>query len=721
MNKKKAESKHITFTPDLRADDDLANHWLHQATVRLRREVCWLWHERGATQQTPEQLSPFTDKVSASLDLTRYYEMKKRFFAEDVTAAYLSEQLNAKPSSQKKHTQGSFGWVIDELRLDDVSAFALAMALMTAFDNSAGSVIACCNNDPSKAYPNFALIQRLWEKSEEVLHLTDPLHPLFSHGLLQTSASHAQFYAEILWEQPLTVPALVARQLLFSEQTSVHGLAALKVKEKDEPELSEEARLVANILHSEKAEQLRVTPLLGATGSARDETVSAISRAAKREVYEFKGHSISLNENYLNALTTVCWLQNKDLYLKTDLSPDDDKHHQQNEGLPLTSIPVNVFLPVSERKQLSRVSKDLLLPIVTVSPLTYAERVTHWKKELGAKAKGHEAIIAEVSRRFRYEKRTIGKICQELKTLPDALKEEDFIAACRAELNLDISELAAQVKPRFYDEKLILPEKQLLQFKEQIQAMRALTQVHYEWGTARPMNESGIAVLFAGPPGTGKTMAAEIMAIELDLPMYRIDLSQVVNKYIGETEKNLKRIFDAADISDMILFFDEADALFGRRTEVSDSHDRYANLEISYLLERMERFKGLAILATNRKKDLDEAFLRRLRYIIDFPLPEESQRRQIWEQVVPAGADKSELDFDYLARQFPMTGGSIRSIVFNACLQSADGKEKRKEPERKLRMKEVMIAVKREYDKMNRAVSLEQFGPYSKDIEQLEK
>src|SRR5947207_13583956 len=216
-------------------------------------------------------------------------------------------------------------------------------------------------------------------------------------------------------------------------------------------------------------------------------------------------------------------------------------------------------------------------------------------------------------------------------------------------------------------------------------------------------------------------MAAEILSIKLDLPMYLIDLSQVVNKYIGETEKNLKRVFDAADISDMILFFDEADALFGRRTEVSDAHDRYANLEISYLLERMERFKGLAILATNRKKDLDEAFMRRLRYIVDFPLPDATERRQIWQQVIPAHADSSQVQLDFLAEQFPLAGGSIRSIVFNACLQCADGSVLTRSRSRaRLTMKAIVTAVKREYDKMSRTLSLEQYGAYASMVEGLD-
>jgi vesicle-fusing ATPase len=254
----------------------------------------------------------------------------------------------------------------------------------------------------------------------------------------------------------------------------------------------------------------------------------------------------------------------------------------------------------------------------------------------------------------------------------------------------------------------MLPPAQTGQVEEIVAAMRNLTRVHYEWGTARAWNEGGLAALFAGPPGTGKTMCAEAMAQALNLPLYRIDLSQVVNKYIGETEKNLRRLFDAADTADVILFFDEADALFGKRTEVKDAHDRYANLEISYLLERMERFKGLAILATNRKKDLDEAFLRRLRFVVEFPLPGPEERLRIWREVIPSGVDVRTLDFGFLARRFALAGGHIRAIVFQACLQSAsEGAPK------ELTMPAIIRAVQREYDKLERVNSLDQFGQYA--------
>jgi SpoVK/Ycf46/Vps4 family AAA+-type ATPase len=278
----------------------------------------------------------------------------------------------------------------------------------------------------------------------------------------------------------------------------------------------------------------------------------------------------------------------------------------------------------------------------------------------------------------------------------------------------ELDNLAQPVKPRFRMDELVLPNAQAVQLREAARAMRSLATVHYGWGTARAWNESGLSLLFCGPPGTGKTMAAEALASELDMPMYRVDLSQVVNKYIGETEKNLKRVFDAVEVSDCVLLFDEADALFGKRTEVKDAHDRFANIEISYLLERMERFKGLAVLATNRRKDLDEAFTRRLRYVVEFPLPGIPERERIWRRVFPEVIDVSDVDFPYLARSFQLAGGHIRSIAFNACLQAASD-----DPRPRVAMRNVLHAVKRELDKMNRPSNKDLFAPYGDLIEEV--
>ncbi|MGH8664126.1 MAG: ATP-binding protein, partial [Burkholderiales bacterium] len=316
------------------------------------------------------------------------------------------------------------------------------------------------------------------------------------------------------------------------------------------------------------------------------------------------------------------------------------------------------------------------------------------------------ALAPEFARRFRYEGAAIGRIGAELAALGRDPSLDEMLTLARADL--DLGTLAQPVVPRFGLDELMLPAAQAGQIQELVCAMTNLTRVHYEWGAARAWGECGLAALFAGPPGTGKTMAAEALARTLGLPLYRIDLSQVVNKYIGETEKNLRRLFDAADAADLILFFDEADALFGKRTEVRDAHDRYANIEVSYLLERMERFKGLAILATNRKKDLDEAFLRRLRFVVEFPLPGVEERLRIWRSVIPDHVDATDVDFGFLAQRFALAGGHIRAIVFQACLQSAfEGAPRR------LTMPALVRAVQREYDKLERANSLDQFGPYA--------
>ncbi|NIS81342.1 MAG: AAA family ATPase [Anaerolineales bacterium] len=716
----------VTFSPAVLTKDVLANYWLRQVTLRMRREISWIWYERGVLPEAQHAgLPPFIDALQSALDMSRFWEEKSRFFQSDPTARYLSELLDRPPPSiGGRPAVGSFSWITDELGLDDLACFMLALGLAAAFDSAVGHVIAACLNDPTKTSPNLALAQKLWDEPDHVLRVVNPTHSLFRYGLLQFRGPSPEVGTEIDWEATFGVAAPVANQVLFPNTRMPEGLATLTSGTDVSTALGETARLVAARLKSSPALTMRVVPVRGPKGSAHAEVVSGIAQTTGRQVVRYVADPSLLEDaRYRNALAALCWLKGTDLFLGEDListRTGTEKSHSSAQILPSLSIPITLFLGIAERSQMPKLPERYLLPIVDVPAFPYAERVTYWKAGLGKKARRLDDAIAEIARRFRYGKETIDSICEGLKALPGSLTAEDLAAAARAEVEIDVGELAQKVTPRFQEEKLILPHKQELQFKEVIRAMHSLTEVHYGWGTAKAWNEGGIAVLFAGPPGTGKTMAAEILAIELELPMYRIDLSQVVNKYIGETEKNLKRLFDAADISDLILFFDEADSLFGQRTEVRDAHDRYANLEISYLLERMERFKGLAILATNRKKDLDEAFLRRLRYIIDFPLPDADQRKKIWLQVTPKTVDATQVDYDFLARQFRLAGGHIRSIVFNACLQSANGDNGRSKFKGRLTMKEIIVAVKREYDKLKRPVSLEHFGPYAEIVEAVE-
>ncbi len=257
-----------------------------------------------------------------------------------------------------------------------------------------------------------------------------------------------------------------------------------------------------------------------------------------------------------------------------------------------------------------------------------------------------------------------------------ALDLHDLFAAARSYSSPALASLAHKIEPRYTWSDIVLPDDQLSILKEIIATVRGRPLVLETWGVGEKLAASaGVTILFAGPPGTGKTMAAEVITSELELELYRIDLSTVVNKYIGETEKNLGRIFDEASSSNAILFFDEADAIFGKRSEVKDAHDRYANIEVSYLLQRMETYDGVTILATNLRANLDEAFTRRLQFAVDFPFPDEAYRLRIWQSLFPPGLPRADdIDLALLARRFKLAGGNIRNIIVSAAyLAAADG------------------------------------------------
>jgi SpoVK/Ycf46/Vps4 family AAA+-type ATPase len=222
--------------------------------------------------------------------------------------------------------------------------------------------------------------------------------------------------------------------------------------------------------------------------------------------------------------------------------------------------------------------------------------------------------------------------------------------------------------------------------------------VKYRYGKGTP-------VLFAGPPGTGKTMAAHVLSNMLNIPLYKVDLSQVADKYIGETEKHLSKIFDYADENETLLFFDEADSLFGKRSEVKDSKDRYANMEISYILQRIEQFDGIAILATNLRENMDSAFIRRMKYIVDFIMPNKEMRYQIWKNAFSNQVPTKDVDFEYLAEQFELSGGNIKNIVLTATFMAA-GKNT------PVNMGCLLEAVENEYSKYNKKMTIKDYGKY---------
>jgi SpoVK/Ycf46/Vps4 family AAA+-type ATPase len=324
-----------------------------------------------------------------------------------------------------------------------------------------------------------------------------------------------------------------------------------------------------------------------------------------------------------------------------------------------------------------------------------------------------EDLIREMASRFSLSGAQISAAVTAAADLRDLTEPDSPLdvrvlsAAVRLQSNQALVKLARKV-PLIHDwEHLVLPANTLAQLREVTSAARYRHLVFDAWGMGkRQAGGSGVKALFSGPSGTGKTMSAGVIAGDLGLDLYQIDLAGVVSKYIGETEKNLDRIFQAARSSNAVLFFDEADALFGKRSEVKDAHDRYANIEVAYLLQKMEEYEGVAILASNLSTNIDEAFARRMHYVVEFPIPDEALRLRLWRGMIPAGAPLSpDIDLEFLAKQFRIAGGDIRNVVLTAAFIAAGSSQS-------ISMEMMSKAMARQLIKQGKAPSATEFKQY---------
>ncbi|PID85207.1 MAG: hypothetical protein CSB13_09175 [Chloroflexi bacterium] len=351
-----------------------------------------------------------------------------------------------------------------------------------------------------------------------------------------------------------------------------------------------------------------------------------------------------------------------------------------------------------------------------VGELSALRRAQIWRShliDLGLTMSDEE--IVSLADRFRF---TQGQIHDSINTAcqitaargssPEQIDIEVLYHASRLNSNSRLGKLARQISPKYAWSDITLEADTFKQLEELYSTVKHHARVLEEWGFDEKLSVGkGVNALFSGPPGTGKTMAAEIIAKSLGLDLYKIDLSLVVSKYIGETEKNLSMIFHEAETSNAILFFDEADALFGKRTEVKSSHDRHANVEVAYLLQKMEDYTGITIMATNLRRNIDDAFTRRLAFVVDFPFPDVDERLQIWKNVWPEGAPLDVgIDFEFLANNFRLAGGNIKNIALAASFLAAEARQS-------IGMKHLLAATRREFEKQGRTFVQNDYGKYS--------
>lgn len=370
----------------------------------------------------------------------------------------------------------------------------------------------------------------------------------------------------------------------------------------------------------------------------------------------------------------------------------------------------NIITPViiSSREPLETKHRPLLS--FDVSPLGYTEQKTIWLTNLGPLANNLDGQIDRLASQFNLSTSAIQTACLQYKNqtqqAEDSPNPDLLWDYCRNQARLQLDDLAQRLDSTVTWSDLVLPAQQYQILEDITNHLKHRAKVYQDWGfSGKGSRGLGLCALFHGESGTGKTLAAEVLANHFRLDLYCIDLSAVVSKYVGETEKNLRRIFDAAESGGAILLFDEADALFGKRTEVNDSRDRYANVEISYLLQRMEAYRGLAILTTNRKEDIDTAFLRRIRFAVTFPFPDASSRTEIWRRIFPPQTPTEGLNYRKLG-QLKIAGGNIRNIALNAAFLAAEAEEP-------VMMKHILTGAEREYLKLKRLLTDEETRGWS--------
>ncbi|MFS0555403.1 AAA family ATPase [Brevibacillus sp. 179-C9.3 HS] len=371
------------------------------------------------------------------------------------------------------------------------------------------------------------------------------------------------------------------------------------------------------------------------------------------------------------------------------------------------------IVATSQWKPGNVLSKRIWLEMEVPSP-DDTERRRLWETGSAGLGLSEEIDLGILAGKFRLNAGQIKQALHRANEMAMQTKEkivslDQLHEACFVQMRHSLEKHAVRLTPKYSWQDLVLPDEQLVLLRNACNQVTYRNVVLGEWGFGRRLSYGkGVSMLFAGPPGTGKTMSAEVVANELGLEIYKIDLSQVISKYIGETEKNLHQIFSEARIGNAILFFDEADALFGKRSEVKDSHDKYANVETAYLLQKMEEYEGVSILATNLLQNFDEAFMRRINYVVKFPFPDPSYREEIWRSMFPIDTPRAaDIDFEFLASKLHIAGGGIKNVVLAACfLAASEGKP--------VSMSHLIMAAKQELKKTGKLLLKEDLGEYAK-------
>jgi AAA+ superfamily predicted ATPase len=583
----------------------------------------------------------------------------------------------------------------------------LLCLLATEVDGGLLQACACLHDDPSRRWLTPGLLWRLLgldPSSPKALAPFAPGSPLLQHRLVLAPAQ-INHYPVPLLERPLKLDDRIVAFLLGADalDAALAGVVELVRTGVADGMPAVPPELLSHFSHLLAWWRQAASPpllLVGRRGAGKTAAARYLAAALCRPL--LIAAASQLTPDFWFALRREADLRGALIYLQGfELVPDPE-----------------VWWPRLGEGVIAGATGELTArlapaPFVVHFPLPdYEVRHTLWRQSLNGQ--GHTLDLADLAGQFRF---TPGQILEATQVArqeawlqhgPEAAPTRaELLAGARGQSNPALSRLATRVEATYDWDDLVLPPAQMAQLRAIVGQQRHAAQVYDSWGFGRKLPYGrGLAALFSGPSGTGKTMSATILARALGLDLYKIDLAGVVSKYIGETEKNLDRIFEEARTANIVLFFDEADALFGKRSEVKDAHDRYANIEISYLLQKMEGYEGVSILATNFSQNLDEAFGRRMQFVVEFPLPDAADRERIWRGLLPAEAPvAADADFAFLARRFELTGGHIKNCVVAAAFAAAARQEA-------IGMAHLVRAVAAEFGKLGRPLQRAAFGDY---------
>ena len=732
------------ITPGFSTPIEHALAELARMDLLLRRQVLRL---RAARLLNDEALRGIAipDALADAL-LGQGKEAPDRIAAE--SAAQLSKQIEALRRQNATRARSSMSGGIQLPMLALARAFGLNrfeadvlwLAAAAQVQSRYGTLFAYAHNDLTRPWLSVDLaLQLLCETPQEQLErraLFNPAATLSRHHLMRFGNAHDERESTFL-SRSVVAEERIADYLLGSNalDAQISPFASIADPPEKKPDVCAEYSAktsgfwTPNTLQR-AAELARQTPLMlitleGPYGSGKLDAARTLSAALGKpllvaDLQQALGHSQPLETTFALLLREAA-LQQSALYLAhfERLLADPTAAHVLALRQALKSSagcePTLVMIGTEAAWQPQPPWAESTLLHFKLDPPGYAQRVQAWERALHAqpRAAPDEDTLRAVAGKYALSNGQIedaARMAEQLAALrgSDApIDADDLRAAAGAQSNQGLQRIAQKVTPVYGWDDIVLPPSPMRQLREAYATLKQRQVVLAEWGFERKMAlGKGTAILFAGPSGTGKTMAAQILAHELGLDLYKVDLSTLVSKYIGETEKNLSQIFKEAQTSNAILFFDEADALFGKRSEVKDAHDRYANIEVAYLLQRVEEYDGAVILASNLNQNMDDAFRRRLRHLIEFPFPDAEHRERIWRAAFPAQAPlEAELDFTFLARQFELSGGNIRNAAFAAALIAAqEGKP--------IGMQHLALAVLREMQKMGKLPARTDFRQY---------